>query len=74
MVLGFVSVKLLAETAEVVTWARPLERVMERWPPAEGVMQMVDLELKELVHSEAALLPEIVRREAHSAASCNSEE
>jgi hypothetical protein len=52
-----------------VTWARPLERVMERWPPAEGVMQMVDLELKELVRSEAALLPEIVRREAHSAAS-----
>jgi len=37
-------------------------------------MQMVDLELKELVCSEAALLPEIVPREAYPVASCNSKE
>ena len=74
MVLGFVFVKLLAEPAEAVTWARPLERVVPRWVLAQGVMQMVDLELKELVRSEAALLPEILRREAHSAASCHSKE
>jgi hypothetical protein len=67
MVLGFVSVKLLAEPAEVVMWARPLERVVPQWAMAEGVMQ-----LKELVCSEVALQPEIVRREAYSAASCRS--
>jgi len=69
VVLGFVSVKLLAETAEGVTWARLLERVVPRWALAEGVMQ-----LKELVCSEVSLLPEIVPREAYSAASCNSKE
>jgi len=31
MVLGFLFVKLLAEPAEAVTWARPLERVVPRW-------------------------------------------
>jgi hypothetical protein len=62
-------VKLLAEPAEGVTWARPLERVVPRWALAEGVMQ-----LKELVCSEAALLPGIVPREAYFVASCNSEE
>jgi len=30
MVLRFVSVKLLAETAEAVTWAPPLERVVQQ--------------------------------------------
>jgi hypothetical protein len=37
------------------------------------LMQMVNSELKELVCSEAALLPEIFPREAYSAASCHSE-
>jgi hypothetical protein len=72
--LGIVSVTSLAETAEGVKWARPLERVVPRWALAEGVMQMADLELKELVCSEAALLPEIVAREAYSAAFCHSKE
>jgi hypothetical protein len=74
VVLGFVSVTLLTENAEGVMWARPLERVVPRWALAEGVIQMVDLELKELLRSEAALLPEIVPREAYSAASCYSKE
>jgi len=37
-------------------------------------MQIVNLELEGLVCSEAALLPEIVLREAYSVASCNSKE
>jgi hypothetical protein len=35
---------------------------------------MVNLKLKELVCSEAVLLPEIVLREAYYAASCHSKE
>jgi hypothetical protein len=65
-------VKLLAEPAEGVTWAPPLERVVQHSALAE--MLMVDSELKELVCSEAALLPEIVPREAYSAVSCHSNE
>jgi hypothetical protein len=62
-------VKLLAEPAEAVMWVPPLGGVVPRWALAEGVMQ-----LKELVCSEVSLLPEIVPREAYSAASCNSKE
>jgi len=63
---------LHSTVAEEVTWAPPLERVVQHSALAE--MLMVDSELKELVCSEAALLPEIVAREAYSAAFCHSKE